>query len=101
MGIFQDEQFRVNGRETLGGWMWISSTFHRRFVELPQKPPLKIFCTMPKEQVALAFNYYHCSLLLHYIQTANLLISAEDKRSQESVSSRKPGQEIEHMENDQ
>ncbi|KAI1727679.1 DDT domain-containing protein [Ditylenchus destructor] len=34
----KDEQYRVNGRETLGGWIWFSSALHRKFVDPPMKP---------------------------------------------------------------
>uniref|UniRef100_A0A915CU87 DDT domain-containing protein n=1 Tax=Ditylenchus dipsaci TaxID=166011 RepID=A0A915CU87_9BILA len=46
----KDEQFRVNGRDSLGGWMWVSSTLTRKFVDLPKKPPLKLY-TATREQL--------------------------------------------------
>lgn len=38
----KDEQFRVNGREKLGGWMWVSSTLTRQFLARPERPSLGI-----------------------------------------------------------
>ncbi|VIO94057.1 PHD-finger family protein [Brugia malayi] len=33
-----DEGYRVNGRGTLGGWLWKSNTFHRTFIPRAEKP---------------------------------------------------------------
>nr|CAD2139186.1 unnamed protein product [Meloidogyne enterolobii] len=33
-----NEQFRVNGQGSLGGWLWVSSLMTRRFVPCPEKP---------------------------------------------------------------
>ncbi|KHN88716.1 Nucleosome-remodeling factor subunit [Toxocara canis] len=41
----KDEQYRVNGRGALGGWMWVSNTLRRQFVPCAQKPPLGITVT--------------------------------------------------------
>uniref|UniRef100_A0A0N4U2G1 Nucleosome-remodeling factor subunit NURF301 n=1 Tax=Dracunculus medinensis TaxID=318479 RepID=A0A0N4U2G1_DRAME len=39
----KDEQFRINGRGALGGWLWVSSTLVRRFLPLPIKPTKEIY----------------------------------------------------------
>ncbi|KAI1700835.1 williams-Beuren syndrome DDT (WSD), d-TOX E motif domain-containing protein [Ditylenchus destructor] len=50
----KDEQYRVNGRETLGGWIWFSSTLHRKFVNPPVKPRRGIMHKTPIENPTLA-----------------------------------------------
>lgn len=47
----KDEQYRVNGKEALGGWMWMSKTRKRRFVEVPAKPPKMISADTPQADV--------------------------------------------------
>ena len=51
----KDEQYRVNGLNTLGGWMWISSTIERKFVPLPKKPSLNIRFDAPTSLVCFIF----------------------------------------------
>lgn len=47
----KDEQFRVNGRDGLGGWIWYSSTLVRKFLPLPNKPSLNISSLTSKKMV--------------------------------------------------
>uniref|UniRef100_A0A183EIP3 GST N-terminal domain-containing protein n=1 Tax=Gongylonema pulchrum TaxID=637853 RepID=A0A183EIP3_9BILA len=35
-----DENYRVNGRGALGGWLWVSKTFRRRFIPKAQRPTI-------------------------------------------------------------
>ncbi|VDN30720.1 unnamed protein product [Gongylonema pulchrum] len=35
-----DENYRVNGRGALGGWLWVSKTFRRRFIPKAQRPAI-------------------------------------------------------------
>ncbi|VDK42531.1 unnamed protein product [Anisakis simplex] len=44
----KDEQYRVNGRGALGGWIWLSSTLRRKFLALAQKPPFGITSATPE-----------------------------------------------------
>lgn len=36
----KDEQYRINGRGALGGWMWVSNTLIRDIRPLPQRPAI-------------------------------------------------------------
>lgn len=45
------EQYRVNGRDKLGGWMWISSTIYREYTDIPLHPRLGISYKTPVEMV--------------------------------------------------
>lgn len=38
----KDEQYRVNGRGGLSGWLWVSKSMRRDIRALPEKPPLGI-----------------------------------------------------------
>lgn len=35
-----DESYRVNGRGALGGWLWMSKTYHRKFIPRAEKPTI-------------------------------------------------------------
>ncbi|KAI1720070.1 DDT domain-containing protein [Ditylenchus destructor] len=50
----KDEQYRVNGREALGGWIWFSSALHRKFVDPPMKPKRGIMHKIVIENPSLA-----------------------------------------------
>lgn len=45
------EQFRVNGRDKLGGWLWISATIYRKFTNFPVRPRLGISYKTSRELV--------------------------------------------------
>lgn len=47
----KDEQYRVNGRGALGGWLWVSSILRRRFLNHAEKPPLGITVTTSSSEV--------------------------------------------------
>jgi hypothetical protein len=52
----KDEQYRVNGVGSLGGWMWVSSTLKRVIKPLPNKAPLNIRFGMARHLVLFRFN---------------------------------------------
>ena len=47
----KDEQYRVNGKEALGGWMWTAKTWKRRFVGAPERPPRNVTADTPAADV--------------------------------------------------
>uniref|UniRef100_A0A158R694 SMB domain-containing protein n=1 Tax=Syphacia muris TaxID=451379 RepID=A0A158R694_9BILA len=47
----KDEQYRVNGRGSLSGWLWTSKLLHRDIRQLPEKPPLGIDGNSSPEQL--------------------------------------------------
>lgn len=50
----KDEQFRINGRGALGGWLWVSSTLVRRFLPLPIKPTKEIYLIDQISEVSIS-----------------------------------------------
>lgn len=47
----KDEQYRVNGRDAFGGWMWVSVAFTRKYVATPTKPPIGITYQSSRESI--------------------------------------------------
>uniref|UniRef100_F1KPU6 Nucleosome-remodeling factor subunit NURF301-like protein n=1 Tax=Ascaris suum TaxID=6253 RepID=F1KPU6_ASCSU len=66
----KDEQYRVNGRGALGGWLWISSTLRRRFVTPAKKPPLGITSTTPASELSslAAKKAYNLELIVNKLR---------------------------------
>lgn len=40
--IFQDEMYRLNGKGGLGGWLFVSNNFIKRFGPQPEFPNLEL-----------------------------------------------------------
>lgn len=56
----KDEQYRVNGRGGLSGWLWVSRTMRRDIRGLPAKPPLGVTAqTEPHQLTSVAAKKAH------------------------------------------
>ncbi|KAF7638565.1 hypothetical protein Mgra_00001943 [Meloidogyne graminicola] len=51
----RDEQFRVNGHNKLGGWLWFSSLMKRNYVPTPERPNLN---WKPSKSIAYQKSVY-------------------------------------------
>uniref|UniRef100_A0A914YSB8 Uncharacterized protein n=1 Tax=Panagrolaimus superbus TaxID=310955 RepID=A0A914YSB8_9BILA len=58
----KNEQYRLNGKGALGGWMWISAQYTRDIVDSAEKPELGIDFQTPIEQLLTTASRKACRL---------------------------------------